>query len=94
MMEDCGDRTAFIQSLILHHLSSTSPNAAKRSINFATSRNGKEMIREMRRIPARTDVKPLALKMDQSKLKLKAVPKEVYSGLDDHAREFRKIFGF
>jgi len=71
----------------------TSPNAAKLLINFATSKRGQEMVREMRRIPARGDVKPFAAKMDQSKLKLKAVPKEVYSGLDDHAREFRKIFG-
>jgi hypothetical protein len=31
--------------------------------------------------------------MDQTKLKLKPVPKEVYLGLDDHAREFRKVFG-
>jgi hypothetical protein len=51
------------------------------------------MIREMRRIPTRTDIEPLAPKMDQTKLKLKAVPKEVYLGLDDNAREFRKIFG-
>jgi iron(III) transport system substrate-binding protein len=69
------------------------PNAAKLLINFATSRKGQEMVREMRRIPARTDVKPVATKMDQSKLKLTPVPKEVYLGLDDHAREFRKIFG-
>jgi iron(III) transport system substrate-binding protein len=69
------------------------PNAAKLLINFATSKKGQEMVREMRRIPARNDVKPLAAKMDQSKLKLKPVPKEVYLGLDDHAREFRKIFG-
>ena len=69
------------------------PNAAKLLINFVTSKKGQEMVREMRRIPARSDVKPFAPKMDQSKLKLKAVPKEVYSGLDDHAREFRKIFG-
>jgi ABC-type Fe3+ transport system substrate-binding protein len=71
----------------------TNPNAARLLINFATSKKGQEMVREMRRIPARGDVKPFAPKMDQSKLKLKAVPKEVYSGLDDHAREFRKIFG-
>jgi iron(III) transport system substrate-binding protein len=71
----------------------TNSNAAKLLINFATSKKGQEMVREMRRIPARSDVKPLAAKMDQSRLKLKAVPKEVYSGLDDHAREFRKIFG-
>jgi ABC-type Fe3+ transport system substrate-binding protein len=44
----------------------THPNAAKLLVNFATSRKGQEMIREMRRIPARTDVKPLAPKMDQS----------------------------
>jgi iron(III) transport system substrate-binding protein len=71
----------------------TNPNAAKLLINFATSRKGQEMVREMRRIPARGDVKPFAPKMDQSKLKLKAVPKEVYAGLNDHAHEFRKIFG-
>jgi ABC-type Fe3+ transport system substrate-binding protein len=71
----------------------TNPNAAKLLIDFATSKKGQEMVREMRRIPTRTDVKPFAAKMDQSKLKLKAVPKEVYSGMDDYAREFRKIFG-
>lgn len=36
------------------------PNAAMLLINFATSRKGQEMIREMRRIPARSDVKPVA----------------------------------
>ena len=69
------------------------PNAAKLLIDFATSKKGQQMVREMRRIPARTDIEPLAPKMDQSKLKLKAVPKEVYLNLDDYAREFRKIFG-
>jgi ABC-type Fe3+ transport system substrate-binding protein len=71
----------------------TSPNAAKLLIDFATSKKGQEMIRGMRRIPARTDIEPLSAKMDQSKLKLKAVPKEVYANLDEYAREFRKIFG-
>ncbi len=71
----------------------TNPSAAKLFIDFAISRKGQEMIREMRRIPARSDVKPLALKMDQNRLKLKAVPKEVYLRLDDYAREFRRIFG-
>ncbi len=71
----------------------THPNAAKLFIDFALGKKGQEMIRQMRRIPARSDIDPLAPKMDQSKLKLKAVPKEVYLNLDDYAREFRKIFG-
>lgn len=71
----------------------TNPNAAKLFVDFTLSKRAQEMIREMRRIPARTDVKPLAPKMDQSKLKLKAVPKEVYLNLDQYAQEFRKIFG-
>jgi ABC-type Fe3+ transport system substrate-binding protein len=71
----------------------TNVNAGKLFIDFATSTKAQTMVREMRRIPARSDVKPLAPKMDQSKLKLKAVPKEVYLNLDDYAREFRKIFG-
>ena len=69
------------------------PNSAKLLIDFATSKKGQQMVRGMRRIPARTDIEPLAPKMDQSKLKLKAVPKEVYLHLDDYAREFRQIFG-
>ena len=69
------------------------PNSAKLLIDFATSKRGQQMVRGMRRIPARSDIEPLAPKMDQTKLKLKAVPKEVYLHLDDHAREFRKIFG-
>ena len=71
----------------------SNPNAAKLLINFATSKQGQQMVREMRRIPVRSDIEPLAPKMDQTKLKLKAVPKEVYLSLDDNAREFRKIFG-
>ncbi|OGQ19357.1 MAG: hypothetical protein A3C54_05385 [Deltaproteobacteria bacterium RIFCSPHIGHO2_02_FULL_60_17] len=69
------------------------PNAARLLIDFALSKKGQQMIRGMRRIPARSDVEPLAPKMEQSKLNLKAVPKEVYLRLDDYAREFRKIFG-
>lgn len=69
------------------------PDAAKLFIDFVLSKNGQEMVKKMRRIPARSDVKPLAPKMDQSRLKLKRVPKEVYLNLEDYAREFRQIFG-
>jgi iron(III) transport system substrate-binding protein len=69
------------------------PNAGKLFIDFILSKKGQEMIREMRRIPSRSDVKPLAPKMDQSKLRLKLVPGEVSANSDKYAEEFRKIFG-
>jgi iron(III) transport system substrate-binding protein len=90
---DTFDPTVVTVSGIALSAKPTNSNAARLFIDFALSKKGQEMIREMRRIPARSDVKPVAINMDQSKLKLKAVPKEVYLSLDDHAREFRKIFG-
>jgi iron(III) transport system substrate-binding protein len=71
----------------------SAPNAGKLFIDFILSKKGQEMIREMRRIPSRSDVKPLAAKMDQSKLRLKLVPGEVMANIDRYAEEFRKIFG-
>jgi iron(III) transport system substrate-binding protein len=71
----------------------SAPNAGKLFIDFILSKKGQEMIREMRRIPSRSDVKPLAAKMDQSKLRLKLVPGEVSANADRYAEEFRKIFG-
>ncbi|MGH7809697.1 MAG: ABC transporter substrate-binding protein, partial [Candidatus Binatia bacterium] len=47
----------------------THPNAAKLLIDFATSKKGQQMVRGMRRIPARSDIEPLAPKMDQNKLR-------------------------
>jgi iron(III) transport system substrate-binding protein len=71
----------------------SNPNAGKLFIDFILSKRGQEMIRDMRRIPARSDVKPLAPKMDQSKLHLKVVPAAVSVNADKYAAEFRKIFG-
>jgi iron(III) transport system substrate-binding protein len=71
----------------------SAPNAAKLFIDFILSKKGQEMVREMRRVPSRGDVKPLAPKMDQSKLKLKLVPAEVFANSERYAEEFRKIFG-
>jgi iron(III) transport system substrate-binding protein len=71
----------------------TSPNAARLFVDFVLSKKAQEMIREMRRIPSRGDVKPAAPKMDQSKLKLKLVPADVAANADRYAEEFRKIFG-
>ncbi len=69
------------------------PNAAKLFIDFVLSKRAQEIIRDMRRISARSDVKPFAPKMDQSRLKIKVVPKEVYVNFQEYAKEFRQIFG-
>ena len=71
----------------------SAPNAAKLFIDFILSKRGQEMVREMRRVPSRSDVKPLAPKMDQSKLRLKLVPAEVFANSERYAEEFRKIYG-
>ena len=69
------------------------PNTAKLFIDFVLSKKSQEMVRDMRRVPSRSDVKPLVPKMDQKRLKLKRVPKDVYLNFEQYATEFRKIFG-
>lgn len=71
----------------------SSPSAGKLFIDFILSKRAQEMVREMRRVPSRSDVKPFAARMDQSKLKLKLVPGEVFVNSDKYAEEFRRIFG-
>jgi len=81
-----------ISGIGLSHKASN-PNTAKLFIDFILSKKGQEIVRDMRRIPSRSDVKPLGAKMDQSKLRLKLVPEEVFLNIDRHAEEFRKVFG-
>jgi iron(III) transport system substrate-binding protein len=69
------------------------PNTARLFIDFVLSKRGQEMIRDMLRVPGRSDVKPLVSKMDPAKLKLKQAPREVFIHFDQHAKEFREIFG-
>jgi hypothetical protein len=51
------------------------------------------MIRDMRLIPSRRDIEPLVPKMDQVKLKIRRIPKEVTLNVDRYAKEFREISG-
>ena len=69
------------------------PNTAKLFIDFVLSKKAQEMVRDMRRVPSRGDVRPLVPKMDQKRLKLKRVPRDVYLNLEQYAAEFRRIFG-
>lgn len=69
------------------------PNAARLFIDFVLSKKAQEMIRSFFRIPARMDVEPLSAKMDQAKLKLKAVPQDTAERYNEYIKEFREIFG-
>lgn len=71
----------------------SAPASGRLFIDFILSKKAQEMIRDMRRVPSRGDVRPLTPKMDQSKLKLKLVPVETAASADRDAAEFRKIFG-
>lgn len=69
------------------------PNTAKLFIDFVLSREGQAIIRSSNRIPARSDVEPLAPKLDQTKLRLKAVPPDIGTRYNEYVQEFRRIFG-
>jgi iron(III) transport system substrate-binding protein len=69
------------------------PNSAKLFIDFILSKKAQEIIRDLGRTPSRGDVKPMAPKMDQSKLKLQLTPKEVYLHYNQYAKEYRSFFG-
>lgn len=69
------------------------PNSAKLFIDFVLSKEGQEMVHSLNRIPARFDVEPPSLKMDQKKLKLRAVPADAETRYNEYIQEFRRIFG-
>ena len=69
------------------------PSTAKLFIDFILSKEGQEIIRAQGRVPARSDVESLSPKMEQSKLKLKAIPHDLGLRYNEYIREFRQIFG-
>jgi iron(III) transport system substrate-binding protein len=69
------------------------PNTGKLFIDFVLSKEGQEMIRSFGRVPARSDVKPLSPKLDQTRLKLKAVPPDMEMRYNEYVQEFKRIFG-
>ncbi len=69
------------------------PNVARLFIDFILSKPAQLRIRSLNRIPARADVEPLSLRMEQSKLKLKTTPPETNAEFKETIREFREVFG-
>ncbi|MBI4526909.1 MAG: extracellular solute-binding protein [Deltaproteobacteria bacterium] len=70
-------------------------NAARLFIDFVLSKEGQRVVRGGQRNPrnpSRKDVEPPIARMDQSRLKLKAVPGEVENNLEQYAKEYREMF--
>lgn len=69
------------------------PDAAKLFVDFVLSKQGQEVIRSLGRIPARADVAPPSIKMNQKNLKLRAVPADAETRYKDYIQEFNRVFG-
>jgi len=68
------------------------PNGAKLLINYILSEEGQNIIRDVSRVPVRRGVKPLAAKLDQSTLKIRYVPADMFRKIPEYEKEFREIF--
>jgi iron(III) transport system substrate-binding protein len=68
------------------------PNGAKLLINYIISEEGQNIIRDVSRVPVRPGVKPLAAKLDQSTLKIRYVPADMFRKIPEYEKEFREIF--
>ncbi len=68
------------------------PNAAKLLVNYILSEEGQGVIRDLFRVPIRPGVKPAAAKLEQSSLKIRYVPSEMFKKISEYEEEFRQIF--
>jgi iron(III) transport system substrate-binding protein len=68
------------------------PNGAKLLINYVLSEEGQNIIRDVSRVPVRPGVKPLTAKLDQSTLKIRYVPADMFRKIPEYEKEFREIF--
>ena len=68
------------------------PNAARLMVNYILSEEGQNIIRDVSRVPVRPGVKPLAAKLDQSSLKIRYVPTDMFRKIPEYEKEFREIF--
>lgn len=67
-------------------------NAAKLFVNFILSEDGQNIIRDRFRVPIRPGVIPLAPKLEQSKLKIRYVPEDMFQKISKYEQEFRDVF--
>jgi iron(III) transport system substrate-binding protein len=68
------------------------PNAAKLLVDFILSVEGQTAIRDRFRVPVRPGVAPAAPSLEQSDLKLRYVPADMFKKISLYEKEYREIF--
>ncbi len=79
-------------NVVAHSVKAPHPNAAKVLINYILSEEGQTIIRNVSRVPIRPGVKPTVAKLDQSTLKIRYVPSDMYRKIAEYEKEFRDLF--
>jgi len=79
-------------NVVAHSAKAPHPNAAKVLINYILSEEGQTIIKNVSRVPIRPGVKPTVAKLDQSTLKIRYVPADMYRKIADYEKEFRDLF--
>jgi iron(III) transport system substrate-binding protein len=68
------------------------PNAAKLLVDFILSVEGQTALRDRFRVPVRPGVAPAAPSLEQSDLKLRYVPADMFKKISLYEKEYREIF--
>ncbi len=68
------------------------PNAARLFIEYVLSREGQTLLQESSRVMARTDVPPLAKKLDLKRLRASFVDPKIADRFGDFQKEYDEIF--
>jgi len=79
-------------NVVAHSVKAPHPNAAKVLINYILSEEGQTIIKNVSRVPIRPGVKPTVAKLDQSTLKIRYVPSDMYRKIAEYEKEFRDLF--
>jgi iron(III) transport system substrate-binding protein len=79
-------------NVVAHSVKAPHPNAAKVFINYILSEEGQTIIKNVSRVPIRPGVKPTVAKLDQSTLKIRYVPSDMYRKIAEYEKEFRDLF--
>jgi iron(III) transport system substrate-binding protein len=79
-------------NVVAHTVKAPHPNAAKVLINYILSEEGQTIIKNVSRVPIRPGIKPTVAKLDQSTLKIRYVPADMYTKIAEYEKEFRDLF--